>query len=350
LAKSKQELKSLSERAKKPNFWDNPETARKTSKKISQLQDEIDCFKSLQNEINDLGEIAEIGKEDKEIAEEAEKKLKELQEKVENLSLRKYLGGKWDKKDAIIEIYAGAGGREAEDWAAMLKRMYERYSEKQGFQARVLDISFGEPGGPDGRIGIKKAVLEIQGIWAFGYLKGEAGVHRLVRISPFSSQGLRHTSFAQIVVLPKLKDIQEAEIDLDKNDLKIETFRSSGPGGQYMQKTESAVRITHIPTNITVSCQSERLQGRNKEKALQLLISKLAQQRRVEAGKEAKKIKGEIDPAWGKQIRSYVLHPYKMVKDLRTNVEDSNPEAVLDGGLDEFVKEEIKIKSAYENN
>ncbi len=221
--------------------------------------------------------------------------------------------------------------------------MYERYCQQKEFKAKILEQSFGEGGGPEGRIGTKSATLEIKGKYAFGFLKKETGVHRLVRISPFSPQKLRHTSFALIEVLPEISKIDEEEMKISPDDLRIDVFRASGPGGQYVNKRESAVRITHLPTNIVVSCQGERLQGLNKEKAMKLLYAKLYQMKEKERQKEIKEVKGKpVSAEWGSQIRSYVLHPYKMVKDLRTNIETSNVEAVLDGNLDEFIEAEIK--------
>ena len=226
----------------------------------------------------------------------------------------------------------------------MLQRMYERYCQRKGYKTEVLHQSFGEPGGPEGRIGTKQVSLEIKGNYAYGFLKKENGVHRLVRISPFSPKALRHTSFALVEVLPELPKIEESEIKIKPEELKIDYYRASGPGGQYVNKRETAFRITHLPTGIIASCQSERLQGMNREKALKILMAKLHQLKTERAEKELKEIKGGIISAsWGNQIRSYVLHPYKMVKDLRTNIETPEVEKVLDGNLDQFIEAEIKI-------
>jgi len=242
-----------------------------------------------------------------------------------------------------LSIYSGAGGQDAQDWATILLRMYERYCQQKEFKTKILEQSFGEAGGPEGRIGTKSATLEIKGKYAFGFLKKETGVHRLVRISPFSPQKLRHTSFTLIEVLPEISKIDEEEMKISPDDLRIDVFRASGPGGQYVNKRESAIRITHLPTNIVVSCQNERLQGLNKDKAMKLLYAKLYQRKEEERQKEIKEVKGKpVSAEWGSQIRSYVLHPYKMVKDLRTNIETSNVEAVLDGNLNEFIEAEIK--------
>jgi len=242
----------------------------------------------------------------------------------------------------VLSVYAGAGGQDAQDWAVMLLRMYERYCSNQGFRTKILHQVFGDPGGPENRIGIKSGVLEIKGTFAYGFLKMESGVHRLVRVSPFSSQKLRHTSFALVEVLPELSQLERKDIKLNSDDLKIDTFCASGPGGQYVNKRKSAIRITHLPTGIIASCQSERLQGLNKEKAMKLLLIKLFHLKQKEKQKEMKTIKGKsVSAEWGNQIRSYVIYPYKMVKDLRTGYETSDVDAVLNGDLDKFIEAEI---------
>lgn len=267
-----------------------------------------------------------------------------LEKEIEAQEKKVFLGGEYDKNNALLEIFAGAGGQDAEDWATMLKRMYERYCVSKGFKVEVLDQSLGKKGGPEGRVGTKSVVLEIKGEYAYGFLKGERGVHRLVRQSPFSAKKLRHTSFALVNVLPEFEK-EQGEIKINPEDLKIETYKAGGPGGQYVNKTESAVRITHLPTGIVVSCQSERLQGRNREKAMKVLFSKLYQLNEARKKEELSKIQGKIPSAsWGNQVRSYVLHPYKLVKDLRTNYETSDVEGVLDGKLEEFIRAEIALK------
>jgi len=296
------------------------------------LKEEIEEFEELELDLEELKE------------EFSEAKAEELRRKLEKKELEVFLSGKYDKGNAILSIHAGAGGQDAQDWATMLLRMYERYAVSKGFKTRILHQSFGEAGGPEGRIGTKQVTLEIKGKFVYGLFKKETGIHRLVRISPFSPQKLRHTSFALVEVLPEIK-IEESEIKIRPEDLKIEFYRASGPGGQYVNKRETAVRITHLPTQIVVSCQSERLQGENRKRAEALLLSKLSQLEEEKKKQEISKIKGEkVSIGWGNQIRSYVLHPYKLVKDLRTGVETSKVEEVLDGNLEEFITAEIKSR------
>ena len=284
--------------------------------------------------------------EDEKLEKEINRKYQNLEKEIKEQELKTFLSGKYDKENAILSIYAGAGGADAQDWATMLSRMYQKYCESKGFKLKILNQSFGEPGGPEGRIGLKSITIEIKGKMAYGYLKKENGVHRLVRISPFSSQKLRHTSFALVEVLPELSEIDKNEIEIRSEELKIDTFCASGPGGQNVNKRESAIRIIHIPTKIIVACQSERLQGLNRKKAMKILYSKLFQLKKEVEKTEAKKIKGDnISIEWGSQIRSYILHPYKLVKDNRTKIETNNVEAVLNGELNDFIEAEIKIRT-----
>ncbi len=323
----------------KPDFWKDNVKAAEISQKIAELKEELSNTESLKKELQDLKELSSL--QDNE--EDLKKAYNQVKEKLQKEEFKIFLSGKYDKKNALLEIFSGAGGQDAQDWVTMLLRMYERYCTKKGFKIQVLHQSFGDPGGPDGRIGTKSVTMEVKGNHAYGFLKKEAGVHRLVRISPFNSQKLRHTSFALVEVMPEI-DQNESEIEIKPEDIKLETFKSSGPGGQYVNKTESAVRIIHLPTGITVSCQTERMQGKNREHAMKILYAKLHQLREQEHKKELKEIKGDqISASWGNQIRSYVLHPYKMVKDLRTQVETSDTEGVLDGDLDNFINEELKI-------
>jgi peptide chain release factor 2 len=274
---------------------------------------------------------------------ETEEEISELERKLEKKEMETFLSGKYDKGSALLSVYAGAGGQDAQDWATMLLRMYLRYADRKGFTAKILSQSFGEPG-PEGRIGTKSVTVEMKGRFAYGFLKRENGVHRLVRISPFSSQSLRHTSFAMVEVMPEISKADEEEIEINPEDLQVDTYRASGPGGQYVNRRESAIRITHIPTKITVTCQSERLQGSNGDKAMKMLYAKLFQLKERERAKEMEKIKGKaVSIEWGSQIRSYVLHPYKLAKDVRTGVETSKVEDVLDGDLDQFIEAEIRL-------
>lgn len=337
-------MEQLEKESQKPEFWKNKKKAIEISQEISNLKEEISRFKKIEKEINELIDLEKLTGEDKKLAKEIEKKFRELESKIKKEEVKTFLSGKYDRNNAILQIFAGAGGEDAQDWATILLRMYERYCQIKGFETKVLSQSFGEGGGPEGRIGTKSAIMEVKGSYACGLLKKESGVHRLVRQSPFSSKKLRHTSFALVEVLPEIGEKEQKEIKVKSEDLKLETFRASGPGGQYVNRRESAVRITHLPTGIVVSSQSERLQGLNKEKAMKVLYAKLYQLKEVERKRRLKEIKGEaVSASWGNQIRSYVLHPYKLIKDLRTGVETSNVEAVLDGDLDQFVEAELKM-------
>lgn len=292
-----------------------------------------------------MEELNNLSQEDENLAKGVEDRYNDLKAKLDREEFKTFLSGKYDRNNAILEIRAGAGGIDAQDWATMMLRMYERYCAFKGFKTKIIHQSFGEGGGPEGRIGTKSAILEIEGLYVYGFLKKETGVHRLVRQSPFSAKKLRHTSFALVELLPKITEKEQSEIKIRPDEIRVDFYRSSGPGGQNVNKRESAVRITHLPTGIVVSSQSERLQGINKKKAMDVLYSKLSQLSEDERKKELKEIKGDlISASWGNQIRSYVLHPYKMVKDLRTNIETSNAEKVLDGELDQFIEAEIKLK------
>ena len=340
LEKKERTIKELEIETEKSDFWEDPKRAGKTTRELVNLKEEIKDWQKLKEELEEIKEFQEIAGED----ESLKGAIEELERKFKNKEFQLFLSGKYDKGNAVISIYSGAGGQDAQDWSAMLFRMYERYCEKSGFQVKILHQSLGEGGGPEGRLGIKSAILEIKGKYAFGFLKKENGVHRLVRISPFSAQSLRHTSFALVEVLPELSEAQELEIKIKPEDLRVDTFRSSGPGGQNVNRRETAVRLTHLPTGIAVSCQMERAQGQNKAKAMKILLAKLYQLKEEKTKNVLKAIKGEqISASWGNQIRSYVLHPYKLVKDLRTGVETAGVERVLDGDLDEFIAAEIKL-------
>jgi len=313
------------------------------SKRLSYLKQEVGQLEKFQKETNDLAELMDLSSKDQKIAEEtgkmAEKLFKELEIKENDV----FLSGPYDQGNAILVINAGAGGKDAEDWATILLRMYERYADRKGFKYSVLSRSFGEPG-PESRIGTKEVVLEMNGKNAFGLLKRESGVHRLVRISPFSSKQLRHTSFASLEAMPVLAEEATKEIEIKDEDLKVDTYRASGPGGQYVNKRESAIRITHLPTKIVVSCQVERTQGMNRKKAMEILKIKLLQKKEQEEKTKMERIKGASkSPEWGNQIRSYIFYPYKMVKDHRTKVETSKLEEVMDGDLDQFIEAELRL-------
>jgi len=295
------------------------------------LTDELTEFDLLKQEIENL---------------KSEEKIEGIEGRLKEKEIQVLFSGKYDKGNAILSIYSGAGGQDAQDWATMLLRMYERYCGNKGFKTKILDQSFGEGGGPEGRIGTKSVTLEIKGKFAYGILKNENGTHRLVRLSPFSPKELRHTSFALVEVMPEVKKLDEKDIEIKPEDLKTEYFRASGPGGQYVNKRETAVRITHLPTKIIASCQSERSQANNKKRATEVLYSRLYKFYKEKQKKEVSKAKGEKTSAsWGNQIRSYVLHPYKLVKDLRTSVETAQIDEVLNGKLDEFIEAEIRLKN-----
>ncbi len=322
------------------NFWEDQEKATEVNKEISEIKEDVGKIDSLKASTKDLEDILSL--EDEDLSEEIEKKLEVIEKEIEEEEIKTYFSEKYDKRNALFQIFSGAGGQDAQDWVAILLKMYEKYLTSKGFKTTIVEQSFGEAGGPDGRIGIKEVSLEVKGLNAFGLLKGEKGVHRLVRKSPFSSKQVRHTSFAMVDVLPEIRDKDDG-IEIRSDEIKVDTYKSSGPGGQNVNKRETAIRITHLPTGIVASSQNSRLQGENKEKALKILMAKIHRFKEEEEKKKIKEIRGKnVSVEWGNQIRSYVLHPYKMVKDNRTGVETSKVEEVLDGNLDEFIKAEIK--------
>jgi peptide chain release factor 2 len=334
---------SLEKDSQKEDFWSDTEYAAEKSQELAGLKQEIQKFEALQKEFADLKEMSQLVSEDKGLQEEFNRKFSELERDLKKDEVKTFLNGKYDKNNAILQIFAGAGGLDAQDWSAMLLRMYERYCGYKGFEVKVINQSFGEGIGPEGRIGIKSGTIEIKGNYAYGILKKETGVHRLVRLSPFNANDLRQTSFALVELMPELSKKDESEMLIKPDDLKMDVYRSSGPGGQNVNKRETAVRITHLPTGIVTSSQSERLQGLNRDKAMKILYAKLNLLAEQQAEKEIKDIKGEnVSVSWGNQIRSYILHPYKMVKDARTGLERSNPDDILDGKLEDFIEEEIK--------
>lgn len=326
------ELEALS---REENFWNDAQEAGRTMKELEMLRSESAMFDRLEKELSDIKELSDMGLEEKE-ANDLEEHLTKVTEEIESLEFKTLLGGKYDRHDAILTVKSGAGGVDAQDWAEMLLRMYLRWSERRKFSARVLEESRG------GEAGIKSVSIEVSGSYAYGYLRSEMGTHRLVRLSPFNADNLRQTSFASVEVLPVLSAKEGVEIRPE--DLEIDTYRSSGAGGQNVNKTETAVRIKHIPTGIVVSCQTERSQLQNKETAMTMLRAKLEQMRLQSEEDEKRALRGEQKSAdFGSQIRSYVLHPYTMVKDHRTKYETPQVYEVLDGKLDEFMEAFLRM-------
>ena len=322
------ELANLESEAGLPNLWDNPQNAQQLMKRISSLRDEIEGWRGLEKRLSDALELARL--EDSSLQAELESEARALEHEVDQRELRTLLSGEYDAGDALLSINAGAGGTDSQDWAAMLQRMYLRWAEQQGYKVEILDLTPGE------EAGIKSATIAVNGAYAYGYLRAEKGVHRLVRLSPFDSARRRHTSFAQVEVLPQ---VEAADIDINANDLKIDTFLSSGAGGQNVQKNQTAIRITHLPTGLVAVSQNERSQTQNRENAMKVLRARLTDMRREEKEKELAQLRGEYRKAeWGSQIRSYVLHPYQLVKDHRTEFETGNTQAVLDGDLNQFIE------------
>lgn len=318
-----------------PGFWDNPDAAQQVMKHKKHFENILDRFNHLASGFSDISDMIELAEEydDKAEAKEILKNFKELNLDLEDFRLKMLLNGKYDENEAILSIHAGTGGVDAMDWAEMLMRMYLRYCDKHGFKTDVVDIQ------NDTYAGIKSCTIMVSGDNAYGYLKSEQGVHRLVRISPFNSAGKRQTSFSAVEVMPELSDV---EINIDPKDLKIDTYRSTGAGGQHVNTTDSAIRITHLPTNIVVTCQNERSQLRNKEVAMKILSSKLQQLAEEKHKEDLNELKGDMSQVtWGAQIRSYVFQPYTMVKDHRTNAEVGNISSVMDGDIDIFIRSKL---------
>ena len=305
---------------------------------LSELKGEVQRWRDLEGRVAGVLDLAQmaIDEKDASLADEIGAELEGISSQLEELEFELTLGGEYDQRNAILAVHAGAGGTDAQDWAQMLVRMYLRWAERRGCQAAVLEVSPGE------EAGTKSALIEVVGKYAYGYLKSERGVHRLVRLSPFDASHARHTSFVLVEVMPEAE--RDVDVRLDPDDLRIDLFRASGPGGQHMQKTSTAVRVTHLPTGLVAICQKERSQFQNKETALKILRSRLLELELAKKAEEQAKLKGEhVAAGWGNQIRSYVLHPYKMVKDHRTGYETSDPGAVLDGDLDELIKSYLKF-------
>ncbi len=333
----KKEINQLRSESQAYGFWNDAQRAAQVTQRLAHLQEEVDFWEGLKQEIQDLEDLLEVSKHDTDIKKEIQERLRKLEKSYEREEFKIFLSGEHDKADAFLSIYSGAGGLDAQDWAKMLLRMYRKYLENKNYEINLQHISYGEEDG------VKEATIEIKGNYAYGIMKYETGVHRLVRISPFSAKKQRHTSFALVEVIPKFEEVSAEDIEIPESDLRIDTFRASGPGGQYVNTTESAVRITHLPTKVSASSQTERLQGLNKERAMKLLRSKLYMLKQRERKEKLEEMKdSDANPEWGNQIRNYVLHPYQLVKDTRTGVETSNVEEVLDGKLDKFIDEEIK--------
>ncbi len=329
----------LERQASDPALWDDPARGQELTTSLARLKGELDRFDSVASRIADARAMDELlaDETDAGLTAELARTLDELEREMDALELAALLGGEYDSHDAVATVHAGAGGTESQDWAEMLMRMYLRWAEREGFKAEVDEVRYGE------EAGIQSATITIQGTNVYGLLSAERGVHRLVRISPFDAQKRRHTSFASLDVIPLLEGRDEEEVEIDPKDLRIDVYRSSGPGGQSVNTTDSAVRITHIPTGIAAACQNERSQLQNRAVAMRILKARLAERQRLEQAEELETLRGErrgID--FGSQIRSYVLAPYRMVKDHRTDVEIGDPDRVLDGDLDRFIEAELR--------
>jgi peptide chain release factor 2 len=324
------ELAHLQKMTEDPALWNDPEKAKGTMKKFSDLRSDVDSWKALQKRIQDTLDLAEMG--DESLSTEIDDEVASLELVLSQLELKTLLSGPYDRGNALLAIHAGAGGTDSQDWAAMLERMYLRWAERQNYQTEILDITEGE------EAGIKSVTIAVNGGFAYGYLRPEKGVHRLVRLSPFDAAHRRHTSFAQVEVLPEVSS-EDLVVQINPEDLRIDVFRSSGAGGQNVQKNATAVRITHIPSGLVVSCQNERSQMQNRENAMRVLRARLLEIEREAQDKQLAELRGEYTKnEWGSQIRSYVLHPYQMVKDHRTDFEVGNTQAVLDGEINPFIE------------
>jgi peptide chain release factor 2 len=331
------QVASLEERSAAPGFWDEPQAAQDVMKRASSMRNSAETWRGIEKQVADLLDLVDLaeGEADAAIAADIDRDTGALETRIDELEFELTFSGPYDDRSAIVAIHAGAGGTESQDWAEMLLRMYLRWCERRGFAAEIIDHTPGE------EAGIKSATIEVTGAHAYGYLKSERGVHRLVRLSPFDSENRRHTSFALVEALPEATDA--AEVKINPDDLRVDVYRASGHGGQNVQKNSTAIRITHIPSGIVVTCQNERSQHRNRESAMRVLEARLIEMELKKHEEERAKIKGEhVSAGWSNQIRSYVLHPYKMVKDHRTGYETSDANLVLDGDLDEVIKAYLK--------
>ncbi|MCR4280359.1 MAG: peptide chain release factor 2 [Candidatus Komeilibacteria bacterium] len=333
----KKQIENLETQTERSDFWEDPMNAGIISKRISNLREEVDQWQLLSDSVQEVAELLELSAGDDSLLAELEKKLRGAENIYKSLEFYTLFSGRYDRNNCILSIYSGAGGDEAQDWAGMLLRMYLRYAEANEWNAEIISAS------PGAEAGYKSVIVEISGKYAYGQLQGEAGVHRLVRLSPFDADNARHTSFAMVEILPELQPGEGEEIKAE--DIRIDTYRASGAGGQKVNKTDSAVRIVHEPTGIIVTCQNERSQQQNRATAMQILRGKLEKLKEAEQEEERKRIRGELtEAAWGNQIRSYVLHPYQMVKDHRTDAESKEPFRVLEGELDLFIKSYLEYK------
>ena len=339
LPTDEKEIAALEEEASSPGFWDVSEVAQRKMQRLSDLKGRVEDWRTLDNQAESLEELLLLSIEegDDSLLETLSQELAQILSTLGELEFDLTLSGPYDERNAIVALHAGAGGVESQDWASMLMRMYLRWAEQRKFKRDVLDVSVGD------EAGIKSAVFQVSGRFAYGYLQAERGVHRLVRMSPFDSDHARHTSFALLEVLPEVEE--GVDVTINPDDLRIDVFRAGGHGGQNVQKNSTAVRITHLPTGIRVSCQNERSQHQNREIAMRILMSRLVEREMAEKARQMAKLKGDhVSPEWGNQIRSYVLHPYKMVKDHRTGYDTSDVDAVLDGELDDLIKAWLTTK------
>jgi peptide chain release factor 2 len=335
------ELKHFQEQSEDPSLWVDQENAQRVMKKLSSLRDEVEGWQTIRQRTHDALELAQM--EDESLRAELERETTALESEIARREFHAMLAGEYDKGDALLAIHAGAGGTDSQDWAAMLERMYLRWAETHGYQTEILDTSEGE------EAGIKSVTIAVNGRYAYGYLHPEKGVHRLVRLSPFDASHRRHTSFVLVEVLPQVED--ETAVEINPSDLRIDSYRSAGAGGQNVQKNDTAIRITHLPTGLVVTCQNERSQVQNRENAMRVLRARLLEIRQQEQEEQIAELRGEYTKAeWGSQIRSYVLHPYQLVKDHRTDYESGNVQSVLNGDLDEFIEAYLRMQVGEKNH
>ena len=340
VAHKKEKIAELEYKMGEPAFWDDAQKAQKISTELNSLKDNVDRYESMLSKYDDMEILWQISMEDKDesVCSEVENEIAAINTQIENLELEILLSGKYDSSNAILTLHAGAGGTEAQDWTQMLLRMYGRWAEKRGFNVETVDLL------PGDEAGVKSVTLMIKGHNAYGYLKSEKGVHRLVRISPFDANARRHTSFSACDVMPEIDD--DTEFDINMADVRVDTYRASGAGGQHINKTDSAVRMTHIPTGVVAQCQNQRSQLQNREQCLKILRARLFELEMQKKEAELAKLEGEQQKIeWGSQIRSYVFHPYNLVKDHRTNVETSDTQGVMDGNIDLFIESYLKAKA-----